>query len=1011
MFGDTPQRTHVNSITDQYPWTTEATIKNINVDGISLSGSQMNSSSTAMGDGNMMYFPISAGSESNNFQGTGYMTVWDMSHWSGGEPKPLAAMQIPNVSNSSPIYDPTTGDAYLAAGTEFYRFHWNGSTLQKTSVSIGGTGNLNSGQNYNQVVSYPLYVTASELGTSSGEIFITTQNGFLYEVDPNTMTIVGYRNIGVRFDASPSLVTATDGTTYIAVTGAYDANNNSYGGSSGTGMLFLINPSTGQYRYLVNPYGAIPSVASPVATSQGHVMWNDTQGDVFLGTINPNGTVSKDNKWQNIGNGQTSYLSESGYANGQYIVPFTDKGTYGYATVDPNVSTNQVERISISGSSGQLEPMGSPEISASGNMYLADQAGGIDRISPDPSNGNLYDGKQGGWLPSFGSSTGTPLSTPSELMLDTKIGTEAPTLTLATNQGLELWANGIEKGEDLTFASNYTSSSPIQFSQPLTLTPSASNLPVSPGNTDKIDVDFLLNGETKMDDIGSVSTFDSSGNPLTGTITIPTSALDSWLSAYEKKYPNAWNQSGQNVAVIETYPDAVDQYTYQFIGSTAAPKGGSATVTVEFPAPSNTPTTTTFDPKLCVQSNGMSCSSEEPGSVGTYGGYLEYRNLQPGQNSIGEGVDYSSHNTMKYVDPTLGTPIAYKLHPIPEQAITSAKAEPYTSYYTWQKNEGAYTFNQTPNWFNQYTVEFVNGTSSAQNIQIGAELDTVGDVLYSKRYITSWSPEVIDTVCGKYSCSYEVSYTPNYGTEYLYRNANITEKISPVSLHIPFAVTYWWDPTTASSMQNAVNVQATPQRSFSGSDTPITPSGSSLSWSQPVWASYGPWEPSSAADTKVYEQVPETAGLPASNTPPSTTPENMLPGTPSDTGIFAAGVQAPDQLKNTWYSNAPAPIPFTFWTGNPTSQPTGTPVSHPFDSAHNGGTLFEPMSGNAGSPSKYWWVMPVYSVATGDMSIFEHPEISAWIPSAVNNYATNPWQHNSGTPVTSGESTQVTWNN
>lgn len=886
MFGDNVQRTHENGITDTAIWTKEAFLGAGASGGISLAGS-----STAIGDGNTMFYPVSAGSASNNFQSTasapGYMTIWDMSQWkwdastSQDEPTITHAISIPDVSNSSPVY--YNGYAYLAAGGKFYKFDSNGEVGSPVDISSA------SPVFANQIVTYPLLATASQLGTPTDEIWVSSQNGWLYAIDPSTMTVVQHVYLGQRLDASASLVTATDGTAYIAVTAAYSSNNksitangNTY--SSGTGFLFLINPRDGAITAPVpNPSGsAVSSVASPVSINEtipGDIMWNDIDGDTFFAVVNPNGSVSFKHQWDNIGDGQTSDFSESGFSStyDQYIVPFTDGGTYGYATVNPK--TFDVKQVSIAGSSGPIKAFGSPEISASGSLYLADVVGGIDQIIPTASGGYNTPSGSSTYLASQGSSAGTTLSTPSELMVGAKNGSDAPTLTLATSQGLELWGNGIQHGEDLTFAQSYTSTSATQFRSPLTLTPSNSNLPApSVGNTNKIDFDMIVNGNTKMDDIGSVATYDTSGNPITGAITIPTSTLDSWLSSYESSYPSVWNSDGQNLAVIEAFPDKGDTFTYQFIGDTAAPGGGSATVTITFPAPSTTPTTSTFDPKLCVQSNGTSCSSEEPGPVGTYGGYLEYRNLWPGQNSIAEGVDYSAHNHVKYADPTLGTPIAYKIHLIPEQAITSAKAEPYTTYYTYQKNEGGYSFYQTPNWFNQYTVEFVNGTTSAQNIKIGAEMDTVGDVLYRKRYITSWSPEVIDTVCGLWGCSYEVSYTPNYGTEYLYRNSNITEKISPVALNIPKAATYWWDPTTATAQANVVNVQATPQQSFSGSDTPITPSGSSLLRSQPVWASYGPWKPSSVADTKVYEQVPETAGLPASNTPPSTTPENMLPG-------------------------------------------------------------------------------------------------------------------------------------
>lgn len=189
-----------------------------------------------------------------------------------------------------------------------------------------------------------------------------------------------------------------------------------------------------------------------------------------------------------------------------------------------------------------------------------------------------------------------------------------------------------------------------------------------------------------------------------------------------------------------------------------------------------------------------------------------------------------------------------------------------------------------------------------------------------------------------------------------------------------------------------MNVTAT--GTFSSEDTPITPSGSSMTWSQPVWASYGPWEPSSSANTSIYEQVPTTAGLPASNTPPTLTPNSMLPGTPTDSDTFATGVVPPDQLNGVWYSDAPMPpIP----AGRDFSL-QGTPTSNPFDGEHNGDILFPPVNGDYGA--KGWWTMPVYSVSGSN---FEHPEISSWVPTSVTNYATQPWTNNAGEGVETSE--------
>ncbi len=1005
MFGDTVQRTHVNTINDGFPWSTEAIIKS--APGVPT----MASSSTAMGAGNILYYPVSAGSASNNFQGIGYMTVWNTGSWSGGLPKFMAETAIPDVSNSSPVYDPTTGDAYLAAGAEFYRFHWTGTTLQKTSVSIGGTGNLDGGNNYNQVVSYPLYVTASELGTSSDEIFVTTQNGYLYEINPNTMEVVGYKNFGVRFDASPSLVTATDGTSYIAATGAYDANNNTFGGDSGTGMLFLINPRNGNFQYFPNPAGPIPSVASPIGIKQGEVMWNDVDGDVFLGTVNANGTITfsttKTTKWFNIGNGQTSDLSESGYSAvaDEYIVPFTDKGSYGYATVDPDATNNQIHQYSASGASGQIYPIGSPEISASGNMYLADQIGGIDEISENPTT-HQFDGTRGGFLPSFGSSSGTPLSTPSELMLDTANGTEEPTLTLATNQGLELWAT--TGGEQLTFGSTYSSTLPTQFSSPLTLTPSDSNLPTDPGNTDQIEFNINVNGGSFKDAVGSVATYDKNGNPIVSSITIPTSTLNSWLANYQSSYPNAWNTNGQNNVVIEAYPEKSDVFTYQFTGSSAMPGGHSAEVTVSFPSPGSTPPTPPSNPPIgCTSSGNVSCSSALPG-------YTEWRFLSPGMLNTNEGENFAYAEGSSFTG-TDGDPIAYKLHPIPEQAITSAPAAQYTAYYTYQNNpDGKDT--QPANWFNNFTIEFVNGAGMQVGFGVKGEIKTIGDVLYRKHYISSWTPNWTQ---GSYTYTYACTnsngnpstctgvgtdwtfagYSPNYSDEYLYRNTSITETTS-ANLAIGKNVTYWWNPST---------ITVTASGNFNSStETPITPAGSGLTWTQPVWASYGSWIPADSTNGTDFSQVPVTSGLNNTNTV-GLTPNSMLPGTPADD--TPANAPAPDTQSNgVWYSDAlmpPTPNPSIVYA-KPSTSPVGTPVSHSFDAEHNGGVLFQPNTANSDYPQMgagEWWVMPTYTITSGS-STFEHSQISTWIPTWAKQ-----WFNNGGEGVVSSESSTVTWNN
>nr|NNM90109.1 hypothetical protein [Bacilli bacterium] len=951
MFGDNAQRTHANSIADAYPWAKEAALTSATDPKTGLTVSSLGSSSTAIGAGSVLFYPVSAGTASNNFQGQGYMIAYDTSHWVGGKPTVIGINQIPNVSNSSPVYDPNNNDAYLAAGTKFYRFSVAGGTLSSMAVSIGGTGTLNGGKNYNQVVSYPLYLTATQSGLSVDTVWISTQNGWLYAIDPNTMAVVYSHNFGVRFDASPALVTATNGTPYIAVTGAYDANNASFGGQSGTGTLFLIDPVTGLAQYAANPYPGVPSVASPVATSKGHVAWNDTEGDVLLGTINPGGTISILQQHASIGDSQTSDLSESGYANGQYIVPFTDRGMIGYATVD--LTDGLVNQYKSAGTTGQLYPIGSPEISASLNMYLADQEGGIDQIGPDPSNGYLFDGTHGSWLPSFGTSGGTPLSTPSELNLGTDLGTVLPTLTLATNQGLELWVN---QGEYLTFGSDYTSTSPTAFSTGLTLSIGANNLSKDAGNTDKIDFNINLNGGAFRNDVGSVSTYNAAGNPVTGAITIPTGTLDTWLTNYKTAHPTAWISTGMNNAVVEAYPQNGDTGNYVFQGSTAASDGSNAEVTVSFPAaPAALPT-----PPSALT------AVSDPSSV--LPGYTEWRFLSPGMFNVNEGVTYPSVDTAT-MHTVLGT--AWKEHPIPEQAINSSPAATTSAYYTNQQNGGGVSDTQTANWWNNFTIEF-NATTRPASFSVQGQVKTDGDMLYRKTYIGSWQPHWywVSFWFGGGYWNWD-GYTPVYNTEYLYRNVGVVETES-ASLSIPRGETYWWNPST-------VNVSAS--GTFGNGDTPITPAGSGMSWTQPVWASYGGWIPGGSLEGVDYSQVPITTGLGNTNTH-GLTPNSMLPG--------------------TWYSDAPMPAPP--YGGDDSLQ--GYPTVHAFDAEHNGGVLFQPNVSNSDYPqlgSPQWWVQPTYTVTSGS-GTFEHPQINTW----VDTWA-KPWGNNGGQGITSTSKSTVTW--
>ena len=949
MFGDNVQRTHENGINDGFPWSKEVFLGSGATGGISMA-----SSSTAIGAGNIMYYPVSAGDESNNFQGTGYMTTWNMvkwswdSHTSQEEPTMLNEVQIPDVSNSSPVY--VGGYAYLAAGGTLYKFDSTGNIVNTADISTGGTweklvgGSLvatpstsnTSPTDVNQVVSYPLFVSSSQAGTPNNEIWVSSQNGNLYSVDPTTLGIIGTVHLGVRLDASPALVTATDGTHYIAVTAAYSPNNKIYGGQSGTGMLFLVNPITGAQYYLPNPYNGstvspTPSVASPVSLDprvdggtpaiSGGIMWNDTNGDVFLGIVNSNGTVTYDHQWDNTGNGQTSDFSESGFSStyDQYIVPFTDGGTYGYATVNPK--TYDVKQISVAGSSGPIKAFGSPEISASGSLYLADTVGGIDQIAATSSGGFGVPSSSSAYLASQGSSSGTTLSTPSELMLDTKGGATEPTLTLATSQGLELWVNG---GEYLTFDSSYTSTSTASFSLPLTLKETSGNLPTDSSNTDKIDFNMIVNGGAQKDNVGSVATYNASGNPITGAMTISTSTLNSMLKAYEFAYPIAWNNSSQNNVVIRAYSPSSNAENYVFQGANATPDGTNAEVAVTFPAAS---------------------SSYTPPST-----YNSCGNTSTQNGSCTDGMVY--HEIMRFIYPGYLHGHEYEKIDYPFGAVP---ANPINKVHTMAEQ----LINGTPAaatnnvngkiWSNDISTELVNGYGKLTKFTLQGELSTAGDVKYTKKYIASWTPnwneEWRSYACGLSTCEspYWVftGYTPNYQTETLYRNFPVNE-VATQSFVQPNGSTELWDPT---------NIHVTVEGSFTNpEDTPDEP----LSWTQNVFAVYGAWIP----PDKVYQdETSQNGNLNGTATPPAL---------------------------GTWFSDAPMPTtpnPSVVYSP-PSTAPVGSPVPHSEDFGHNYGHLFEPVASLSPFPALNVprWTVEYVVTATSGQGVFNHNSISVWVP-------------------------------
>lgn len=974
MFGDNAQRTHDNGISDPTPWAQEAYLTSATDPNNGLTTS-LASNSTAIGAGNMLFYPVSAPNDSPT--GQGYVVGFDTSNWINGKPAVRFVDKITGVSNSSPVYVPSLGTAFLAAGAQLYAFDALGNI---TNGFVRAANNIYSPNPVyqNQVVSYPLYVTAAQQNAANADIWVSSQNGNLYAINPSTMrwdTRIHNDspvNLGVRMDASPSLVTSANGTPFIAVTAAYTAKN-----KYPAGTLFLVNPKNGAItETLPDHYGAISSISSPIGIAPGLIMWSDTLGDVFLGAVNPNGTVTIKDKWYEIGGANaTAYNAEAGYSERahEYILPFSNQIAVGI------VDTESLQAFTINALIGS--PAGSPEIS-NNNLYVPDSSGSIDEIFP--TSAGKFNSTSGGTQILANVGDIKSLTTPSEMELGTVLGETLPTLTSATAGGLQMW---MDVGANYTFGSgapsgnNWTNSSANSFDYPLSLTynPAESNLPdpANYGTGDKFVYSMSVNGGSYTNVSGLpnsvVDVFDGAGNPQT-SITINTTTLNQAFAPWNS--PN-WKNGQPNDVVIRVKAASGDAYGYTFNSNDVGNNQSYAQVDIQFPGQSSGPAPgSPPSPSLgCTSSGTVSCSSALPG-------YTEWRFLSPGRINTNEAQYFPSG---QWFDG--GT--AYKLHPIPEQAITSAPAAEYTSYYTYQNNpDGQDT--QPGNWLNNFTVEFVNGSGMAVNFGVKGEIKTIGDVLYKKTYISSWQPhwsraQVVHGWRWVWN-----GYTPNYSDEYLYRNTAIDETTS-ANISILKNVSYWWNPSA---------ITVTANGNFNSTETSMTPTGSGLTWTQPVWASYGAWIPSGETNGTDFSQVPVTPGLNNTNTE-GLTPNSMLPGTPSDN--TPANAPAPDTLNGVWYSDAPMPP-----TPSPgVSSPQGQPVSHSFDSAHNGGVIYEPNVTHSDYPqlgAGTWWVMPNYTI-TGRSSTFEHNQISTWIPTWGKR-----WLNDSGQGVTTSETSTVTWN-
>ena len=329
QFGDHTSRTHNNGINDPNYWERAANLTTFTYNGslpLSVTGN-----STAMGQGNMLYLPISAKGDSPT--GTGYLTAWDMGNWNQSTNLPTQpwTQQILGASNSAPLI--VNGDVYVAGGGTLHGFNSSGTQLSYTTGNIA----VNSPIYQNQVVSHPLY--------ADNLIWVSSQNGYLFALYPYTTNTSSpaYNHalqdafppvyIGSRMDGSPTLVQSTTGTQYIAV-GTASASGN----KGGTGTLYLVSLSGKIVDSLPNPAGNGSSIASAPIWTGGGIAWNDIAGDVFWTQFN--GTSFVNTKVWTTGQSGLVTNEEAGYAGGYYILPQT--------------SSDMTEVVNLDGSGGTV---------------------------------------------------------------------------------------------------------------------------------------------------------------------------------------------------------------------------------------------------------------------------------------------------------------------------------------------------------------------------------------------------------------------------------------------------------------------------------------------------------------------------------------------------------------------------------------------------------------------------------------------------------------------------------
>jgi|GEM_PF-5267328 len=517
-FGDNPSRTHYNGISDPQVWNQAANLKSFTFNG--QTPPMGGGNGTAMGAGSTLYFPVSAPGDSAT--GVGYLTAWSLG---SGPPKQAWANYIMGVSNSSPLIL-SNGDIYLAAAGTLYGF-------QPGGTPVAGVVSKNIfAANYiyqNQVVSYPLY--------ANGLIWVSSQNGYLYAINPTTLQKVYKVPIGSRMDGSPTLVYGANNTQYIAVGTALAPKNQ--GGTGVAGQLFLVSMGGQIVSHINNPSGTGAAIASAPIYTGGGVAWNDISGNVFWAQIS-GGQFTNVRKWTTKQSGLVTN-EEPGYYGGYLVLPQTisDKTE----VVNINTPGSPIQYFTNSDGANNV---GSPEISANW-VYVPDAQGNVNAFpvsslgNPSAATDNLA------FAMGFSSSN---LTNADEQMLPAANGQTLPTLAYETSAGLQIWQNTPPASVTLS-GSDVATGAPAQsgviqaaVGDQIQLDARGTNLPIG---------DSVVVTQTPTTSPGTLTSQGQSGQ---NQVTSP--SMSSFNPSYEFM-PTAQSSTAQQVNYVATIVNAKGQ--------------------------------------------------------------------------------------------------------------------------------------------------------------------------------------------------------------------------------------------------------------------------------------------------------------------------------------------------------------------------------------------------------------------------------------------------------------------